>query len=148
MKIRGLDGREYNWRPVGYSVLGDSTRKFSDLHVTARNLLKELFPNDRIMEEVFLPGLPTTAYADLYLPLRQIIVEVQGEQHYRFVRIFQNNRLEFLKAKGRDVNKRRWCELNNIVLVELPYNEDRDQWCRRILAAHNTTEKGDDGGEA
>lgn len=35
-------------------------------------------------------------------------------------------------ACKRDNEKKEWCELNNIQLVELPYNEDINEWRKRI----------------
>ena len=40
--------------------------------------------------------------------------------------------MAFYKAKARDKEKREWCELNNMRLVELNYNEDIDEWRRKI----------------
>lgn len=139
MKIVGLDGREYDWKPVGGVVRGEG-RKCSKYHRVARELLRTYFPQDRILEEVFLPGLKTTGFADFYLPLRMMILEVQGEQHYKFTPIFHGNRLAYMMALKRDIEKKRWCVSNGITFVELPYNEDINGWSARILAAHSTKE--------
>ena len=42
------------------------------------------------------------------------------------------NKMAFYKAKARDMEKREWCELNNMRLVELNYNEDIDEWRKKI----------------
>ena len=39
---------------------------------------------------------------------------------------------EFLKAKARDRDKVKWCELNEINIVELKYDESDEQWEDRI----------------
>ena len=52
MKIQGLDGKMYSWIPSNNIV---ETEKRSGLHNKARQLLKEKYPNDRILEELVLP---------------------------------------------------------------------------------------------
>ena len=43
--------------------------------------------------------------ADFILPREKIAIEVNGQQHYEYVKIFHKNRSEFLKAKERDRRK-------------------------------------------
>jgi len=134
MTIKGLDGKQYNWNPTS-SQAEVSNRSL--LHIKARDLLSEIFKHDRILEEVSLPGTKnefrkTTLRGDLFLPNRKILIEVHGEQHYKFNRFFFKNKLQFFKAKARDGDKKQWCEINNIKLIELNYNEDIDEWRRKI----------------
>ena len=64
--------------------------------------------------------------------LRNKIIEVHGEQHYKFIPFFHGTMINFLSAKTNDNNKRQWCELNGIIEVELPFNESDNQWKSRI----------------
>ena len=134
MNIVGLDGKNYNWNPtVGQA----DTNKRSSLHIKARDLLNSLYPHDRVLEEVSLPGSKnmhrkSTLRLDLFLPNRNLAVEVHGEQHHKFNSFFFKNKLAFYKAKARDSDKRHWCELNSIMLIELNYNEDTDEWRRKV----------------
>ena len=134
MNILGLDGRNYNWNAAACQA---ATENRSSLHLKAKNLLDNLFPYDRILEEVSLPGSKTeirksTLRADLFIPNRRLIVEVHGEQHYKFNKFFYKNKLQFYKAKARDAEKREWCEINDIRIVEFNYNEEIDDWRRKI----------------
>ena len=129
MKVTGLDNKEYSWSIWGKS--SDSEQK-SSYHLKARALLKKLFPIDRILEEVYLPGCDSL-YADFFLPLRKIIVEVHGEQHYKYIPFFHGNKLNFFKAQARDRNKRLFCEKNGILYIDLPCSESEDEWRNRIL---------------
>tara|TARA_B100001113_G_scaffold162334_1_gene132858 strand:+ start:501 stop:917 length:417 start_codon:yes stop_codon:yes gene_type:complete len=134
MNIVGLDDKNYNWNPAANQ--SDSQAR-SSLHVKARELLNELYPHDRILEEISLPGTKSmhrksTLRADLFVPNRNLIVEVHGEQHYKFNSFFFKNKLSFYKAKARDSDKREWCRINSITLVEFNYNEDVDEWRRKI----------------
>ena len=134
MIINGLDGREYSWNPSANEA---KCSKRSSLHIKAKDLLDKLFPYDRILEEVSLPGSKTerrrsTLRADLFIPNRNLIIEVHGEQHYKFNKFFYKDKLSFYRAKARDSEKKEWCHLNDITLIEFNYNEDLDDWRRKI----------------
>ena len=64
---------------------------------------------------------------DFYLNDYNILVEYQGEQHYRPVDFAGKGddwaQSEFIKALERDQIKRNYCKLNNIYLIEIPYWE-------------------------
>lgn len=130
MKVIGLDSREYKWNPKS----GGGKR--SKLHQKAKGLLDSCYPYDRILEEVSLPGTKTirnkNLRADFYIPNRNLVVEVHGEQHFRFNAFHFKDKLSFFKAQARDRNKADWCKLNEIRLVQLNYNEDIDEWRNKI----------------
>jgi len=133
MKVTGLDGREHLWNVTKYKARA----KCSKLHARARQVLTTEFPYDTIYEELTLPGSKDerqtkTLSADFFVPTRQLMVEVQGEQHYKFNSHFFENKLEFFRAQARDRLKKDWCELNKFMLVQLPFNEDDQQWLQRI----------------
>lgn len=48
------------------------------------------------------------------------------------IAFFFKSKLDFYKAKARDSDKKEWCELNQIELIELNYNEDIDEWRTKI----------------
>lgn len=131
MKVKGLDGKIYTWSFYGQMPDISDERRRSELHIKTRNLLKSLYPVDRILEEVHLPG-SGNLYADFWLPLRNKIIEVHGEQHYKFIAFFHGTQLNFLASKANDNKKKEWCSINGIVLVELPFNESTEQWKSRI----------------
>jgi hypothetical protein len=133
VKVLGLDGREYHWPPAGHVPLLSDGRPRSADHKRARLLLARLFPNDVRLEEVPLPG-SGKLFCDFVLPNRRIVVEVNGPQHYEFVRHFHKTRLGFVQALARDRKKKEWSERNDLRLVEWPYFESDGEWERRILA--------------
>ena len=109
----------------------------SKLHVRARNILSGLFPYDIVYEEVAIPGIKTDInnrplYADFYIHAPRLMIEVQGEQHYKFTEFFHTNKLEYFRAKKLDKLKLQWCEMNEIHLVALPFNESDAEWIKRI----------------
>lgn len=134
MKVVGLDGREHSWIPSNRAI---EKSKQSSLHSLARKILKDKYPNDRILEEVVLPGTSTGSrksllVADFFVPLRNLIVEVHGSQHTEFNNFFFKTKMDFYKAQARDRDKKRWCELNGFVLVELFHDETEEQWKEKI----------------
>ena len=136
MNVIGLDGREYKWNPSRkQSSVSNENR--SKLHIKARSILKEIFPFDRVLEEVTLPGTKTGSrrtllYADFYIPNRNLVVEVHGEQHFKFNSFFYKDKMAFFKAKARDNDKRAWCELNQMTLIELNYDETGPEWRQKF----------------
>lgn len=136
MKIIGLDEKEYSWIPSNNIV---DTEKRSKPHEKAKILLKEVYPFDIILEEIVLPGTKTatrksTLKADFFIPARRIMVEVHGQQHTEFNNFFFKNKMEFYKAKGRDKDKKRWCEINDIHLIELMHDETIEDWRQKVCS--------------
>ena len=134
MKIIGLDQQEYSWIPSNNIV---DTEKRSGLHNKAKELLKERYPNDRILEVLVLPGTKTatrksTLKADFFIPVRKLIIEVHGEQHTEFNNFFFKSKMDFYKAQARDRDKKQWCEINNFELIELFHNESIEEWRSKI----------------
>jgi len=127
MKVIGLDGQEYNWKPSG------NHGKRSHLHQRAKDLLRTMYPYDNVMEEVSLTGTGKPPLrADIYLPSRNLIVEVHGEQHFVFNKHFYSTRADFLRAKSRDLKKIEWCTINDIRIVHLRFDESDKEWEEKL----------------
>ncbi len=128
MRVQGLDGKPHAWTPVS-----SPRENASGLHRLAKKLLCEMFPTCQVAEEVRIPGC--SLFADFYLPGKRLMVEVQGRQHREHVVHFHGTKRAFLDAKRRDRDKREFCTLNKITLVELPEGEDESDWIRRLRKA-------------
>ena len=132
MNITNLDGDSVSWSLTGHISKARIQNK-SSYHLQARSLLSTLHPTLQILEEVGIPVKKgQTLYMDFYLPLIKWCVEVHGEQHYRFVPHYHGNMMSFLKSQQKDKDKKEWCSINNIRYVELPYNENIEQWTERL----------------
>lgn len=132
MQIRDLDGNICNWQLTG-SIAHGTVKTKSSLHLLARNIIHNIFPTMQILEEVPIPlRRSETLYLDFYIPLIKRAVEVHGEQHYKFVPFYHNTTLGFVKHKKRDQEKKEWCDTNNILYIELPFDENQEQWINRI----------------
>lgn len=130
MIVTDFDGREYKWPPTGHVPTLDQTQNKSSNHLRARELLKRIFGSYRIMEEVPLPG--TKLRLDFYIHPLCIGVEVHGEQHYSYSPFFHGSTANFLQSRRNDRLKREWCDMNDITLIELPHNEDEEEWTHRL----------------
>jgi len=121
MRVKDLDGGEYKWNPK------NSPRSVhSKLHTRVKEILTSNFPLLPIMEEVSIkPYFHKTLYMDFYIPSYKICIEVHGAQHYIYNAFYHGSSAMFLRLKHNDVLKRQWCELNNIELLELKYDEHR-----------------------
>ena len=54
---------------------------------------------------------------------RKIVIEFNGEQHYKFTRRFFNTQKEWLAARERDRRKISYCLANDIEIYEIPFWE-------------------------
>jgi len=128
MRVMGLDDKEYNWPPAKSRCC--VARSPSELHIRARNVLKQLYPTMALLEEVPLPG--SQLKLDFYIPFLSLAIEVQGQQHTEFTEHFHKNKFAFVKAQTNDKTKQWWCEQHNIRLVELQYDRTDDEWTNSI----------------
>lgn len=135
MNIIGLDNKEYN---LIFKRSKRNKKNESKYHKRARSVLTNEFPCFIIYEEVALPGTKNERqrrplFADFFIPEKRIIVEVQGEQHYKYNEFFyKKDKLAFFTAQSRDRNKQRWCSINNITLIELPFCDTDEEWVYKI----------------
>jgi hypothetical protein len=134
MKVRDLEGNITTWKLAGQIVTATDKRSRSKLHVKARKILYEMFPTMKILEEVPInPRGNKTQYLDFYINQIKLAVEVHGQQHYKFNTMFHASARDFLNQKKNDADKQEWCWLNNITHIELPYNEDIEEWKNKII---------------
>ena len=65
-------------------------------------------------------------FVDFYLKYneKEYIIEFNGKQHYEYSPIFHINGIEdFYKQQLRDENLRKFCNENNIILIEISYKQ-------------------------
>lgn len=130
MKIQTLDGKTIEWNPVSQS---NTRAKSSQYHTLAREFLHKIFPTVMILEEVSIQvSKKEKLYLDFYIPALRVAVEVQGEQHFKFTPFFHGTPYEFIQSKRRDSRKKEWCELNEIQIVPLNFNETIEEWRKKF----------------
>ena len=122
MKVYTLDNELVKWQLHGIS--SKDNRSKSSLHEKARELLHDKHPTVSILEEVAVPVRRNkSCYLDFYIPLLKTAIECQGKQHFEFTSLFHANLQDFIAQKKRDMDKSNWCDLNNIQLISLRYDE-------------------------
>jgi hypothetical protein len=131
MIVYDLDGNGSKWSILGNTK--NNRKNQSSLHRATCSMLSEIYPTLIILQEVpIVVRKNQTLFLDFYIPLLKTAVEVHGEQHYKFVAHYHSNAMGFIKHKKRDADKKEWCEINGIEHIELPYDENIEQWKLRI----------------
>ena len=133
MKIIDLEGNVHRWKTEGTIVRFNESRPRSQLHKTARLLLRDLYPTLQISEEVVVPlRKGKKVFLDFYINTIKTVIEVHGPQHYKFNSLYHSCAQDFLNQKQRDRELQDWCNLNNLNYIELPFNEDEEQWQNKL----------------
>ena len=107
-RVKNVKKRIIDWEAPSKSKIQREVKKF----------LKKYWQSHVVFEEFPVAG--TRLSIDFYNANKKIAVEVQGSQHTRYNSFFhgghKNNYLEQLK---RDEMKFKFCELNEIQLIEI-----------------------------
>ena len=133
MKVKDLDGNIYKWKISSSSVRGTNARPRSQIHLTARSLLQDTYPTLLLCEEVSVRlRYNKKVFLDFYINTIKTVIEVHGAQHYSFNSLYHTCAQVFINQKKRDRELQEWCVLNNLNYIELPFNENKEQWLARI----------------
>ena len=90
----------------------------SKIQYNAKQFLKKYWSNHIVFEEFPVAG--TKLSLDFYNANKRIAVEVQGKQHTKYVPFFHGkNKINYINQLKRDQDKLKFCELNDIQLVEI-----------------------------
>jgi hypothetical protein len=134
MKIRDLDGHIDTWKTEGTVIRSGDTRPRSQLHLNARSILRDTYPTLQICEEVRVQlRYNKQIFIDFYINTIKTVIEVHGPQHYKFNSLYHTCAQDFLNQRNRDIELQEWCIVNNLSYIELPFNENEQQWTSRIL---------------
>lgn len=60
-------------------------------------------------------------------------IEVNGQQHYKYINFFHKTESNFQKQLKRDENVRKYCKENNIILIEIPYTYNTYEKISEVL---------------
>jgi very-short-patch-repair endonuclease len=122
MKFKTLTGSTADLKNAKKYLINWRSKSKSKFQKSVKDFLHTYWRNDIVFEELKIVG--TRMSFDFYNANKKIAVEVQGAQHTKFVKFFHNNRLKYLEQLKRDDKKLRFCEINNITLVEIYPNDD------------------------
>lgn len=66
-----------------------------------------------------------------------IAIEANGAQHTQHVKHFHPEEKDFTEALIRDIVKRKWCEANNITLIDINYDDPvSTEWLKEIIESY------------
>ena len=94
----------------------------SKIQFRTKQFLKTYWSNHIVFEEFPVAGSKLSL--DFYNANKKIAIEVQGKQHTKYVPFFHGkNKINYINQLKRDQDKFKFCELNEIQLIEI-YEED------------------------
>ena len=133
MLFKTINGGAKRVRKIRKYIIDWEASSRSKMQFSVKKFLKKYWKNQVVFEE--LPVAGTKMTIDFYNATKRIAIEVQGAQHTRYVPHFHNNqKINFLHQLRRDKQKRDFCKLNNIKLIEV---HDGDKLDNKLLKKFN-----------
>ena len=123
MRFKTLTGAERTVKKARSYLIDWDGQSRSKIQFQAKQFLKKHWINHIVFEEFPVAG--TKLSLDFYNANKKIAVEVQGKQHTKYVPSSHgSNKINYLNQLKRDRDKLKFCEINNIQLVEI-YEGDK-----------------------
>lgn len=121
MKFKTLSGSMAELKNAKKYLIKWRGKSRSKFQSSVKEFLHPYWKDDIVFEEFKIVGTRMTF--DLYNANKKIAIEVQGAQHTKYVKFFHGSRLKYLQQLKRDDKKFRFCEINDIKLVEIYPND-------------------------
>jgi hypothetical protein len=121
MKFKTLSGSTAELKNARKYLVKWEAESRSKFQFSVKEFLFPYWRTDIVFEEFRIVG--TRLSFDLYNANKKIAIEVQGAQHTKYVKFFHGNRMKYLDQLKRDDKKFRFCEINEIKLVEIYPND-------------------------
>jgi hypothetical protein len=123
MRFKTLTGRTRTIHKAKKYLISWNGKSRSKIQFAAKQFLHEHWKHHIVFEEFPVAGTKLTL--DFYNANKKVAVEVQGEQHTKYIPFFHGgNKANYISQLRRDMSKINFCKLNNITLVEI-YKEDK-----------------------
>jgi hypothetical protein len=118
MRFKTLFGAKRTVKKAKNYLIDWDAPSRSKIQFEAKQFLKRYWQNHIVFEEFPVAG--TKLSLDFYNANKKIAVEVQGKQHTKYVPFFHGkNKINYINQLKRDNDKLKFCELNDIELVEI-----------------------------
>ena len=125
-RIRKIRSYTIDWDSPSLSKRQFSVKKFLEKHWSKQVVFEEL------------PVAGTKMSIDFYNATKKIAIEVQGAQHTKYIPYFHNGqKVNFLHQLRRDKQKKEYCKINGIKLVEI---HDKDELNSNLVKKLNIRE--------
>ena len=121
MKFTTLQGRTKRVSKIRKYLIDWEANSRSNIQYDTKSFLKNYWSNNVVFEEFPVAGTRLTL--DFYNATKKIAIEVQGQQHRKFVPFFHGNRMNYIDQLRRDKQKLEFCNINEIDLIEI-YESD------------------------
>lgn len=125
MKFKTISGSETTLKNAKKYLINWKKPSRSKFQTSVKNFLNPYWFNDIVFEEFKLVG--TRLSFDFYNANKKIAIEVQGAQHTKYVKFFHGSRLKYLDQLRRDEKKLKFCDANDIKLIEIYPNDIIDE---------------------
>lgn len=107
-------------------ILRKSIKSLSKPEKLILTLLKK--ENIKAIPEVYFPWCRESVYRprlpfDIYIPKKRIIIEYDGQQHFKYVKFFHKTRRGYLKARYRDRLKEILAAKHDLKVIRLNYKQ-------------------------
>jgi hypothetical protein len=88
------------------------------------DILKEIFPLNVIVKEHYVPYKGAKLFFDFFIKDLGVLIEIQGEQHTRFIKHFHEDKQKFIAQKKRDNLKIEYANEKDISFTRFYFHED------------------------
>ena len=100
----------------------------SSLHRQTLKILSEEYSSYTVFQEYPVQirnasGVNHYLMFDFYIKEMGMVIECQGEQHFKPNSHFFSGKASFQRMKDNDAMKREWCEVNDLMFIELLFSE-------------------------
>lgn len=84
---------------------------------------KEWYPHFTIKKEYYVNYKGNRLFFDFFIKELNLLIECQGQQHYKFNKHFHGDRATFMDSKARDNLKIEYAEENRMALMPIRYDD-------------------------
>lgn len=123
MTLKDVRGHLFYKKTTKYKINWNAESK-SKYQKIVKDFLFPIWKNHIVFEE--FPVYGTRLTVDIFNATKNIVVEVQGEGHSKFIPFFHKNRFEYLSQLKRDDKKLSFCKINNLKLLEIFPNDIKE----------------------
>lgn len=123
MKFKTIFGATRSIKKPQKYLINWEGGSLSDFQLSVKKFLLPFWEKHIVFEEFPIAG--TKLSLDFFNASKNIAIEVQGAQHTKYTPFFHgNNKSNFISQLKRDSDKLKFCQINNIKLIEI-YPEDK-----------------------
>ena len=125
MELLTIYGKKKRCKNLKKYLIDWEASSRSKFQTTVKKFIKRYWDQDVVFEE--FPVVGSRLSLDFYNANKKVAIEVQGQQHTKYVKFFHHNRFKYLDQLKRDQNKEKFCDLNDITLVTIFQNDIIDK---------------------